>query len=488
MTSPWISVESTSITISRMPRRSRLAGWTAMSTPWRGRLDGEHGAERLGVGAGDVQVDRGHRVARHPLDAVDVGAGVGDPAGDRGACAGPSAGAPMHGDVASGPRAAAGCRRCRGRPRRSCRGRGAVASTASRSFFQSRGRGDEDAEDQPAPQHDLLDVEDLDAGLGQGVEDRRGDAGPVLAGERDQQGLRPRPRSSFIAVTVRSSRGTGYRSAGAGPWRRTMDDMTAHHHAIDYVELSVADLGRGAGSSTTQAFGWQFNDYGPDYAGIRAPGGDGEVGGLGVGRPRRPGRRRWCSSSPTTSTPRSAAVARRPGGTVTEGPLRRSRAAGGSTSPTRAATCSASTSLARRRVLDPASAGRSVGRPDLRRAGGDQRAPGRRPERRSAVRAGLGLARALRAPPSSSRASVDDRQRLAGRARRARRSAAARRAGRRARGRCRRFISRRRPRVASGPRRARRARPRSPAAPRAARGPPRRRRAAGRRSAAWPSR
>ena len=34
ITSPWMSVESTSITISRIDRRSRLAGWTAMSTPW----------------------------------------------------------------------------------------------------------------------------------------------------------------------------------------------------------------------------------------------------------------------------------------------------------------------------------------------------------------------------------------------------------------------------------------------------------------------
>ena len=35
------------------------------------------------------------------------------------------------------------------------------------AVFQSRGRGDQDAQDQPAPEHDLLDVEDLDAGLGQ---------------------------------------------------------------------------------------------------------------------------------------------------------------------------------------------------------------------------------------------------------------------------------------------------------------------------------
>ena len=34
MTSPWISVESTSSTTRRMPWRLRLAGWTAMSRPW----------------------------------------------------------------------------------------------------------------------------------------------------------------------------------------------------------------------------------------------------------------------------------------------------------------------------------------------------------------------------------------------------------------------------------------------------------------------
>lgn len=52
------------------------------------------------------------------------------------------------------------------------------------------------------------------------------------------------------------------------------------HHALDYVELGVADLER-AKRFYAEAFGWQFNDYGPQYAGIRAPGGGGgEVGGL----------------------------------------------------------------------------------------------------------------------------------------------------------------------------------------------------------------
>lgn len=49
------------------------------------------------------------------------------------------------------------------------------------------------------------------------------------------------------------------------------------HHAIDYVELTVRDLAE-AKRFYTEAFGWGFNDYGPEYAGIQ--GADGEVGGL----------------------------------------------------------------------------------------------------------------------------------------------------------------------------------------------------------------
>lgn len=56
-------------------------------------------------------------------------------------------------------------------------------------------------------------------------------------------------------------------------------NMTSKHHTIDYVELAAPDL---AASKTfySEVFGWRCNDYGPDYAGIRHPAGDGEVGGL----------------------------------------------------------------------------------------------------------------------------------------------------------------------------------------------------------------
>ena len=48
---------------------------------------------------------------------------------------------------------------------------------------------DQDAEDEAAAEDDLLDVEHLDPGLGERLEDRRGDPRPVLAAQRDEQGL-----------------------------------------------------------------------------------------------------------------------------------------------------------------------------------------------------------------------------------------------------------------------------------------------------------
>jgi predicted enzyme related to lactoylglutathione lyase len=49
------------------------------------------------------------------------------------------------------------------------------------------------------------------------------------------------------------------------------------HHTIDYIELTVSDLAA-AKRFYSSAFGWQFNDYGPEYAGIKSA--SGEAGGL----------------------------------------------------------------------------------------------------------------------------------------------------------------------------------------------------------------
>lgn len=58
-----------------------------------------------------------------------------------------------------------------------------------------------------------------------------------------------------------------------------MADNAHEHHTIDYIEFSVTDMEE-AKRFYSQAFGWEFNDYGPDYAGIRR--GDGEAGGFRV--------------------------------------------------------------------------------------------------------------------------------------------------------------------------------------------------------------
>jgi len=62
------------------------------------------------------------------------------------------------------------------------------------------------------------------------------------------------------------------------PRRVALQEEHMHtHHQIDYIELTVRDLAE-TKRFYTDAFGWSFNDYGPEYAGIR--GGEGELGGL----------------------------------------------------------------------------------------------------------------------------------------------------------------------------------------------------------------
>lgn len=60
---------------------------------------------------------------------------------------------------------------------------------------------------------------------------------------------------------------------------RSVGPMDTPHHTISYVELAADDL-EVSKAFYAAAFGWAFNDYGSDYAGIRDASGDGEVGGL----------------------------------------------------------------------------------------------------------------------------------------------------------------------------------------------------------------
>lgn len=89
------------------------------------------------------------------------------------------------------------------------------------------------------------------------------------------------------------------------------------HHSIDYVEIYVGDVSA-AKSFYGDAFGWQFNDYGETYAGIRAPGGDGEVGGITVGDARGAGPLVLVISDDLGT---SLDAVRSAGGQVVEGPF-----------------------------------------------------------------------------------------------------------------------------------------------------------------------
>jgi len=93
--------------------------------------------------------------------------------------------------------------------------------------------------------------------------------------------------------------------------------MTHVHHTFDYIEINASDL-PATRSFYETAFGWEFNDYGPEYAGIRSADGQGEVGGLNA------------TAAPSSGGPLvmlysdnlddSVSAVERAGGNVTNGP------------------------------------------------------------------------------------------------------------------------------------------------------------------------
>lgn len=94
-------------------------------------------------------------------------------------------------------------------------------------------------------------------------------------------------------------------------------DNSQVHHTIDYIELGVTDL-PAAKAFYAGAFGWEFNDYGPDYSGIRSAAGDGEVGGLNPGGPTGPGGALVLLFSDDLDA--TVAAVEAAGGTVVDGP------------------------------------------------------------------------------------------------------------------------------------------------------------------------
>lgn len=89
------------------------------------------------------------------------------------------------------------------------------------------------------------------------------------------------------------------------------------HHEIGYIEFGVTDL-EATRRFYESAFNWEFNDYGPEYCGIKSPDGEGEIGGLSAG------------SEPTSGNPlvllhstdleASQTAVENAGGTIVAGP------------------------------------------------------------------------------------------------------------------------------------------------------------------------
>ena len=254
------------------------------------------------------------------------------------------------------------CRRRPGRSRRSCRGRPRSPRPRRAAASESRGAVTSTPRTSRPPQHDLLDVEHLDAGARERREHRGGHAGPVLAGQRDQQGLR-----RFAGVRVSHRQWPRLSAGGVAVGGRRPCWSHGQHPSRDRLHRVQRDATwppRTRSTSRPSAGG--STTTGPSTPASVGPDGDGEVGGLNAVGVSRAAAAPWCCSTPTTSTPPSRRSGR-PAARSSRVPTS-SRAGAGSTSPTRAATSSAS----------GPSCERPGRRPHLGRAGGDQRPPCRR--------------------------------------------------------------------------------------------------------------
>lgn len=92
--------------------------------------------------------------------------------------------------------------------------------------------------------------------------------------------------------------------------------MENTHHALNYIEFGATDLPE-TQAFYEAAFGWVFNGYGSQYAGIQAADGVGEVGGLTPTRSPASGPLVLLYSHDLDA---SVAAVERAGGTVTSGP------------------------------------------------------------------------------------------------------------------------------------------------------------------------
>jgi uncharacterized protein len=93
-------------------------------------------------------------------------------------------------------------------------------------------------------------------------------------------------RSDRPGMSASSRRGWARTPCACARWQASWyatDSGSGCRGATGPSSTSTSDTSR------TLAASWRFTDYAPAYAGIQAPGGDGEVGGLSLGQNVEPG-------------------------------------------------------------------------------------------------------------------------------------------------------------------------------------------------------
>ena len=174
--------------------------------PANGRLECELGAQGRQVSARDVELDRGDRVSRQPPDPVDVGAVRRDPCGDCRNRAGQQR--RTDDDHDSSPTAARRVVPAAGLDGDLHAQRGGNADDHVAQTVVLGSGGQQQGQGQMPAHDDLFEIEDLGPHIGDGVEQRARHAGPVVAGDSDQEGvcrgsIGSRARRKVIGARIR---------------------------------------------------------------------------------------------------------------------------------------------------------------------------------------------------------------------------------------------------------------------------------------------
>ena len=210
----WINVESTSSTTSRLARRCRPAGSTAMSTPvssaaWTSTARRRDGSADRTISSSAVvgSLDSWVIDSMLPPHVGDALGHVAHRAGTQRVAEDDHVTAPA-GRAEAGRAALVGDRDLALHAERVC---GACHRVAQRGGVAAQ--VEQHGEDQAVADHDLLDVADVDVVRGECCEEGRGHPRPVAAGDGGEHGRRPHRGNSSAARCRPGGRPPGWSGA-----------------------------------------------------------------------------------------------------------------------------------------------------------------------------------------------------------------------------------------------------------------------------------